>query len=482
MRAGPPLASPSPPPQLSRRLSLRAVIALWYGVIIALCLGAYSLAVGYGFGRHLELELDRRVHEDIELAARALVWNETGGLEWVGGFLGKQIDEEEGGGHWLEVWDAAGVRVLTEGTMPEPHLDALEVGSASGRAHTLTTPLGPLRVMTDSVQMGGHIYRIRAAVSAIGYRAQLRTMRWELVGLSLTVLVLGGLGGIAIARRALGPLVRLAARARLITAEQIHELLPEESSSAEVEDLRVAINETLTRLNRAFQQLGRFSGDASHELRTPLTALRAVGEMSLRRPQTAEEYREVIGSMLEEVDRLTRLSDDLLTLARAETGRAHLHVESIDLAGLARDVVSHLLVLAEERGQTVEVLAESPVTVEGDRAALRQALVNLLDNAIKYSPPDSRIVVEAGFAGADAFLRVVDEGPGIRAADQPRVFERFFRADRQRSREMGGTGLGLSIVRLAAETHGGTVSLESEPGAGCTFIVRLPRSTRPIGG
>lgn len=482
MSAGPPGDSSSAPKPPQRRLSLRTVIALWYGAIIALCLVAYSVAVGYGFGRHLELELDRRVHEDIELAARALVWNPTGGLEWAGGFLGKQIDEEEGGGHWLEVWDEAGVRLLTEGTMPEPPLGPLEVSVASHRGQTKTSALGPVRVMTDVLRMGGRTYRIRAAVSETGYREQLRSMLRELAGLSLTVLVLGGLGGIAIARRALGPLVRLAARARLITAEQFHELLPEESSSAEVEDLRVAINETLTRLNRAFQQLGRFSGDASHELRTPLTALRAVGEISLRRPQTAEEYREVIGSMLEEVDRLTHLSDDLLTLARAETGRAHLHVESVDLAALAREVASHLLVLAEERSQTVDVLAEAPVTVLGDRAALRQALVNLLDNAIKYSPPNTRILVAAGFAGADAFLRVVDEGPGIRAADQPRVFDRFFRADRQRSREMGGTGLGLSIVKLVAETHGGTVSLESEPNHGCTFTVHLPRSAPPFGG
>jgi heavy metal sensor kinase len=457
-------------------------MTLWYGVAIAVCIVAYSLAVGYGFGRHVEAEIDRRVHEDIELAARALVFNEARGLEWAGGFLGKQIDEEEGGGHWIEVWDDAGVRVLTEGTMPEPPLGALEISAASHRGHTQITAMGPLRVMTDELRMGGRTYRIRAAVSEIGYRAQLRAMRFELALVSLTVLFFGGLGGILIARRALGPLVRLAARARLITADQIHELLPEESSSAEVEDLRMAINETLARLNRAFQQLGRFSGDASHELRTPLTALRAVGEASLRKPRTAEEYREVIGSMLEEVDRLTRLSDDLLTLARAETGRAHLHVESVDLAVLAREVASHLLVLAEERGQTVEVQAESPVTVEGDRAALRQALVNLLDNAIKYSPPESRIIVAAGFEGPSAFLRVVDDGPGIPAADQPRVFERFFRADRQRSREMGGTGLGLSIVKLVAETHGGTVSLASESGHGCTFTVRLPRPIPHLGG
>ncbi len=473
MSGGPPQVQPALPSERSPRRSLRTVIALWYGAIIAICLIAYSLAVGYGFEEHLESELDRRVHEDIELAARSVV--ETDGrLAWVGGFLGKQIDEEEGGGHWVEVWSESGFRVLAAGTIPDPSLGPLEVLPDRRQGRTLLRPAGPLRVMTDSVRVGERPYIVRAAVSEIGSRAQLKDLRSELAALSLTVLVLGALGGAAISRRALGPLGRLADGARRITAAYIHERLPEEPSSAEIEDLRTAFNETLARLDRSFDQLGRFSGDASHELRTPLTALRSVGEASLRSPHSADEYRDVIGSMLEEVNRLTHLSDDLLTLARAETGRTHLHIETVDLSALAREVATHLLVLAEERGQTIEVKAEHPVTVEGDHAALRQALVNLVDNAIKYSPEKTRITVSSGALGEAAVLRVQDEGPGIGSADQPRVFDRFFRADRQRSREMGGTGLGLSIVKLIAETHGGTVRLESEAGGGCAFIVSIP--------
>lgn len=463
-----------------QRRSLRTVIALWYGAIIAICLIAYSLAVGYTFARHVESELDRRVHEDIELAGRSLILDRTGKLDWAGGFLGKQIDEEEGGGHWLEVWDDAGQRILTAGTVAEPKFGELPGNPTGGDGRTLPASDGPLRVMTDSVVVGGRTYRVRAAVSEAGTRAQLRALRSELAAISLLVLVLGGLGGFAIAHRAVGPLGRLAEGARRITAAQIHERLPEEPSSAEVDDLRRAFNETLARLDRSFDQLGRFSGDASHELRTPLTALRSVGEASLRKPHTAEEYRDVIGSMLEEVDRLTHLSDDLLTLARAETGKAHLHLKPVDLSALARDVASHLSVLAEERGQTVEVLAEQRVTVEGDQAALRQAVINLVDNAIKYSPENTRVRVGVGLAGDHAALWVQDEGPGIGAGDQPRVVERFFRADRQRSREMGGTGLGLSIVKLVAETHGGTVDLQSEPGRGCVFTIRLPPATDRI--
>lgn len=450
------------------------MIALWYGTIIAICLVAYSLAIGYGFGRHLDAELDRRVHEDIELAARSVIVDETGRLAWVGGFLGKDINEEEGGGHWVEVWSESGIRLLTAGTIPDPALGLLQVIPEGPVGRTLSRRDGSLRVMTDLVRVGDRPFVVRAAVSEVGSRAQLKDLRSQLATLSVTVLVLGALGGVVISRRALGPLGRLADRARRITAAQIHERLPKEPSSAEIEDLRQAFNETLARLDRSFDQLGRFSGDASHELRTPLTALRSVGEASLRNPHSVDEYRDVIGSMLEEVDRLTHLSDDLLTLARAETGKTHLHIETVDLSALAREVATHLLVLAEERGQTIEVKAEQPVMVEGDRAALRQALVNLVDNAIKYSPGKTRVMVSSGSSAEHAFLRVQDEGPGIGATDRPRVFDRFFRADRQRSREMGGTGLGLSIVKLIAETHGGTVRLESDAGRGCTFTLSIP--------
>lgn len=465
-----------------RRPSLKTELALWYGAAITLCLIAYSLAVGYFFGRHLEFELDRRVHEDIELAARSLIENAEGQPAWVGGFLGKEIEEEEGGGHWLEVWSEAGPRLLSAGTIDDPGLGPLVDATASGlrQGRTVMGGQGPLRVMTDRVVVAGRPFIIRAAVSEVGSQQQLRQLRSELLALSLTVLILGGLGGVAIARRATGPLGRLAERARRITADHIHERIPEEPASAEIEDLRTAFNETLARLERSFEQLRRFSGDASHELRTPLTALRSVGEASLRHDHTSAEYKDVIGSMLEEVDRLTRLSDDLLTLASAETGRTHLHMEPVSLLALAREVASHLLVLAEERAQTIEVLGNPQTQTQGDHAALRQALVNLVDNAIKYSPEKTRIVVSSGRSGDRVFLRVQDEGPGISVAAQARVFERFFRADRQRSREMGGTGLGLSIVKLIAETHGGTVQLESEPGRGCTFTLLLP--TPPDGG
>ncbi len=449
-------------------------MTLWYGVIIAFCLLAYSAAVGLTFRAHVEAELDRRVHEDIELAGRALLVDADGRPSWPGGFLGKQLAEEEGGGHWIEVWSARGVRLLATGTM-EPAALAPPVveDSTSLGARTLALPGGSVRLMTEPVSVGSSKFLVRAAVSEAASRRQVRTLWLELAGVTATVLTLGGLGGYVLARRLLGPLSRMAAHARRITAEQLHERLEEEPSGEELNQLREGFNDTLARLERSFGELRRFTADASHEIRTPLTALRSVGEVGLRGARTADDYREVIGTMLEEVDRLSRLADELLTLSRAEAGQARLRMEAVDLCAVGAEVVDRLSVLAEERGQKLECRLEEPVLVRGDRLALRQALMNLVDNAIKYAPDGSRVLVAAGKRAGRAFIEVQDEGPGIAAEHRTLVFERFYRVDSGRSREMGGTGLGLSLVKWTTEAHGGRVELDTGE-SGSTFRLILP--------
>lgn len=384
------------------------------------------------------------------------------------------MPEEEGGGHWLEVWDDRGNRLLCTGTMEDPRLGSPRPGSGALPARTVDTPSGPVRVLRARVEAGGHSFVVRAAVSELATRRQLRSLRIQLAALSLGVVLLGGLGGWALARTALGPLARMASQARRLTAERLDERLSLPDSSLEVDQVRDAFNETLGRLQRSFEGLRRFSADASHELRTPLTALRSVGEVALRQARTAEHYREVVSTMLEEVDRLSRLAEELLALARAEAGQARIERERVDLAALATDVVERLAVLAEERGQSLEAAAPGPVVVLGDRVALRQALVNLVDNAVKYSGPGTRIRVRTGARPGLGVVEVVDEGPGIAAEHRERVFDRFYRIDRSRSREMGGTGLGLSLVKWTAEAHGGRVELDSEPGRGSTFRLVLP--------
>ena len=284
-------------------------------------------------------------------------------------------------------------------------------------------------------------------------------------------------GGYLLAGRMLAPVGALADTVRKITAESLTARLPVANPGDEFGRLATVFNETLARLDAAFEQLRRFTADASHELRTPLTAIRSVGEVALQRSLSAEGYREVVGSMLEEVDRLTRLVENLLLLTRAEAGRIPLTRVTVDLRELVAAVSDSLRVLAEEKNQDLTVQLDGGVTAHCDASILRQGITNLLYNAIKYTPQHGVIRVAAtSTADGGAVIEVQDTGPGIPAADHQRIFERFYRVDHARSPQTGGSGLGLTIARWAVEANGGRIELESLEGRGTLFRVVLPRS------
>jgi len=290
------------------------------------------------------------------------------------------------------------------------------------------------------------------------------------LGVPLT-LGLTAFGGYWLARRALTPVGHMADRARTITADRLGERLPVEDAQDELGQLATVFNETLARLERSFAELRRFTADASHELRTPLTAIRSVGEVGLRARRDEQAYREIIGSMLEESDRLAQLVDSLLLLCRADGGPPTLRWERIDLGRLAREVSAQLEVLAEEKRQLLTTEVLGAIEVEADQVVLRHALINLLDNAIKHSPEGATVRVVVRDRAATPVLEVIDTGPGIAPEHREAIFQRFFRVDPARSREAGGAGLGLCIARWAVEVHGGRIELESDEGKGSTFRI-----------
>jgi heavy metal sensor kinase len=293
--------------------------------------------------------------------------------------------------------------------------------------------------------------------------------------LGLPVIVgLAGVGGYVLARRALAPTDHLAAEARRITADRLHERLSVPNAHDEIGRLAAVINDTFARLESSFEQLRRFTADASHELRTPLSVIRGIGELGLRETRTPQEYKDALGSMLEEVDRLTRLVDTLLQLSRGDAGTIHLSREVIDLGDLVRDVASSLGILAEERQQRLEVAAAANVRASADRLVLRDAVTNLVDNAIKYSPKGATIAIGVNGDREHATVTVADQAGGILPEHRERIFDRFYRIDEGRSRELGGTGLGLAIAKWAVEANGGTIALESARG-GSVFRISLPR-------
>ena len=266
----------------------------------------------------------------------------------------------------------------------------------------------------------------------------------------------------------------MAARAQQITAESLGGRLPVANPHDELGKLALVFNATLSRLESSFSELRRFTADASHELRTPLTALQAVGEAALRSNDgDMKSLREALSSMLEETRRLSDLVDSLLLLARADTGAALPSLQEVELEALVREVRETLLVLAEEKRQLIEVQAEK-LLVRADRELLRLALLNLVDNAIRYSPKGSSIRLRVRRTENRAVVEVIDQGPGIAREHQQKIFERFYRIDKARSRASGGAGLGLSITRWAIERQGGRIELESESGQGSLFRIVMP--------
>jgi heavy metal sensor kinase len=307
------------------------------------------------------------------------------------------------------------------------------------------------------------------------FQQQLREILVVLVlGLPLVV-VLAGLGGYVLARRTLSPIDHLAGEARRITAERLHERLSVPNEHDEIGQLAAVINDTFARLESSFDQLRRFTADASHELRTPLSVIRGIGEHALRETRTPLEYKDAMGSMLEEVDRLTRLVDTLLKLSRGDAGTIRLAHDVLDLGDLTREIVSSLGILAEERQQLLQVVVAENVRVTADRLVLRDAITNVVDNAIKYGPSRSTIDVRVEADAEQATVTVTDAGPGIPAEHRQRIFDRFYRVDEGRSRDMGGTGLGLAIAKWAVEANGGKISLETVT-RGSVFRITLPRA------
>ena len=437
-----------------RPRSVRMRLTLWYAGALGVALAAYAVFVYLVIWGVLSAQVDRQLQQDIGVTLRMLE-DRNGTLVW---------DEDE------------------EGAMDA--IPRVEVVSSQGAVlfHSPSFPKdlsGGFRVLEMDGTVEEHLpVHLRAARPTAPMHRELRFLAFVLAcGIPLAVLLAGG-GGYLMARGALAPIDRMAARAAAITAERLSERLPVANPHDELGRLGVVFNQAFARLEASFDQLRRFTADASHELRTPLTALRSIGEVGLDQPRGGEEYRDIIGSMLEEADRLARLVESLLVLSRADGGQIRLGSEPVDLAALARDVADQLAVLAEEKSQRVDVHAPCEVPFVVDPAVLRRAVINLVDNAIKYSPEGAAIRVSVEGRDGRAIIEVRDEGPGIAEEHRPHVFDRFYRVDKARSREFGGVGLGLSIARWAVEAHGGVIEVESEPGAGSTFRISLPIGTK----
>jgi heavy metal sensor kinase len=330
-------------------------------------------------------------------------------------------------------------------------------------------------VASKTVRAGDRELVVLLLVPLRGPDAELALLRRVLAGaVPLALLVSAGVACL-LARKALAPVDAIRRSAETITADRLSERLPVPNPGDELGKLAVTVNAMIERLERSFAEMRRFTADASHELRTPLTAIRVEAEAAFDRAETVAECKAVVGSILEECGRLTRLTDQLLTLAREDAGVAQGDPEPVDLAKLVGGVAEALRPVAEAKHLTlVTDLTPGVVVVPGFPVRLRQVAMNLLDNAFKYTPEGGSVRVSVGGQDGQATVTIADTGVGIPGEHLPRVFDRFYRVDNARSREMGGTGLGLSIARSVVIAHGGSMDLTSSAGAGTTVTVTLP--------
>jgi heavy metal sensor kinase len=296
-------------------------------------------------------------------------------------------------------------------------------------------------------------------------------------GLPIGVLIAVS-GGFVLVRRALNPVNQIAHKAEDISQHNLSERLPVVHSGDELEHLSISLNNMIARLEDAIQTSKQFVADASHELRTPLTVLRGELESLAQDALLKAQTRESLGSLLEEVDRLAEVVESLLALSRLDAGEAISEQVRFDLADLVATTAEQMSLLAEDKQIRVECDAAPNVFVEGDRSRMKQVVVNLLDNAIKYTHNGGNVLLRIARDGDTAVLEVIDNGIGIPTEALPHMFKRFFRVDDSRSREQGGAGLGLSIVKSICAAQGAEVDVTSRPGSGSCFRVRQPLARR----
>lgn len=456
--------------------TLRFKLAVWYSVVGTLLLAGFSATLYvYVFDK---VALDTELRPELEKIREALDVRPDRSIGWKGQAISPDTPWPETE-PWFALWDENGKLVGRFWPFP-PERVSRYPGPPTPGGQTISVfdvsediRLRMLSVPYDGPNHARWMIRVmRIHEPPTDALAALRLIIFAALPIVVALLVVGGY---ALTRRWLKPLDHMLNEANRITADDLSRRLPVQNPHDELGRLATVFNITLDRLESSFDALDRFVADASHELRTPLTTLRSVGEVGLRRGRTVEEYREIIGSMLEEAQRLHLLIQRLLELASAEGGGQAIQRTEIKVDSYVASCVNELGVLAEFKNQQIAVDAE-PCEAHTDAVIFRQALQNLVDNAIKYSPADATIRVRVREVDGHVDIAVTDEGPGISPENRAHLMERFFRPDRGRGRNNGGFGLGLSITKAYMNVLGGTLEYEPATPTGSTFRLRLPKA------
>jgi heavy metal sensor kinase len=336
---------------------------------------------------------------------------------------------------------------------------------------------GTLRFLHERIiSPAGQIYLLQVGTSMEQVRLSLRRFSEMAFILIPFAVVIGSLAGWLLAGRALAPIRHIAMAANEIKPSNLTGRLPRTGAHDEVDQLVASFNGALARIEKVVGELRQLSGSIAHELRTPLAALRGEAELALLHAQTLGEVKDVLGGQLEDFDKLARMIDQLLTLARAESGGIRFDLRTFDIAIAVREVVDTFSLIAATRDISLESVPGSNLIAMADPQWLENALINLLDNAIKYTPPGGHVFIKGSADSNSIRIEVRDTGQGISAESLPHIFDRFYRADPSRNKQVAGVGLGLSFVKWIVEEHHGRIQVASELNSGSTFTIFLPRA------
>ena len=462
---------------------IRTRLTLWYVAIFGLLFAAYICSACFLQYWQLKQQLYHAEVQDMETVQGLLYFTADGQLSLHEEYFNRP-ESSRLLDRLLEVLDSNGHvlfrnRKLNGNTLGSRLLPDEGVNGFSPRSLRLADGT-PVLVISHV-----HVLQETPVLIRLAYSTDpLRLQSLQLLGLLTLVLpialIAAGFAGYRFAVKVLDPLEQMARLTERLTARRLNERIPVKNPEDELGHMALVLNGLFERLEESFEKLQRFTSDVSHELRTPLAAIRSVGEVGLQQEHDAEKYRDIIGSMLEEVGKLTAMIDTLLTIAHADSRAIQLQQTTFALMDLVQEAVAVIGVLAEDKEQTLSATGDERALVCADRAFLRMALVNLLDNAVKYSPARSSIRVSLHDVGSDTGparfveLAIQDEGPGIPEGAQERVFDRFYRLDEARSRDTGGFGLGLPIAKWAVEAHGGIIHVKTSFPTGAIFCIKLP--------
>jgi heavy metal sensor kinase len=459
-----------------RKLSIGVRLTLWYVAIFAL--GEFVFGAGMWFIlRHNLYDL---VDDSLESQSDDLTrFLEAQKVNASVAKLQEEVSESYGiehSGDFLELYLETGDLIYRSSFLKAHQSMLIPPGQISGPLFRSRHVEGRhFRFVFEKLSANGHVYTVEMGVPADDAVQTLRLFRAYLLMFAPLLLLIAAIGGYWMSRRALSPVDALVRTAREVSGVNLKSRLQKLETGDELQRLSDTLNEMLDRIESAFLRVTQFTADASHELRTPVSLIRTEAELALRRSRTDAEYKDSLRQILQEAERTTLLIEQLLELARADSGRESVTMQLVDLPEVLRDVVTSWRQVAVARNLEFSTdLCERGVSVMGDPTLLRRLADILLDNAFKYTPSPGSVRLALEVRGEAAIITVQDSGMGIAPEEQERIFERFYRVDKARSRQQGGVGLGLAIADWIVSQHRGAISVESRPGEGATFQVKLP--------